>query len=108
MVRTDDFSFWRRRFHSPPADRAILDVRGHTLRRSFLYGARADRAAFRHYLRAAAGDVSRFCATARSRLGALFHLATFQTHARFCHCTTREISRRKKISEQLGPSRLLE
>src|SRR6516162_3397460 len=108
MVRADHFSFGGRRLRSSTTNCPVFDARRHTLRRPFLYGTRVDRATVRYHSRAAAGDVSRSCATTRPWLVALFHLAPFQAHAWFCHCATREVSRRKEISQHLGPSRILE
>src|SRR5204862_305612 len=75
---------------------------------AFVRGWGTDRTTIRHGARAPAGDAPRVCATARTRILSLFHLAAFQTHTGKRHSEARTFARTCALARQPESPRILE
>src|SRR5262245_63211794 len=108
MVCADDFPFWSRNFSAWVAHCSVPDVGWHFLRGAFIHGSGADRTKIRYGARAPAGNDPGVCATARTRIFPVFHLAAFQTHTGKRYSEARTFARTRALARQPESPRFLE
>src|SRR5215831_16336946 len=108
MVCADDLSLWSGNLSACAAHCSVPDAGRHFLRGAFVHGAGADRTKIGHGTRAPASDDPRLCATARTRIFPVFHLAAVQTHAGKRRSKARTFARSRALTRQPESPRILE